>query len=237
MQMNEAADSAETAFKTWRETPVQQRVRVFFKLAQLIRDHTDELAASITREQGKTTADAKGDVFRGLEVVEHACSVGSLMMGETAENLSSSVDTYSYRQPLGVTAGITPFNFPAMIPLWMFPMANACGNTFIMKPSERDPGAAMILADLAHKAGLPKGVLNVIHGAHSAVNFICDHPAIKAISFVGSNRAGEYIHDRGSRNGKRVQANLGAKNHACISPDADKESTLNALTGTSYMRV
>lgn len=237
MQMNEAADSAETAFKTWRETPVQQRVRVFFKLAQLIRDHTDELAASITREQGKTTADAKGDVFRGLEVVEHACSVGSLMMGETAENLSSSVDTYSYRQPLGVTAGITPFNFPAMIPLWMFPMANACGNTFIMKPSERDPGAAMILADLAHKAGLPKGVLNVIHGAHSAVNFICDHPAIKAISFVGSNRAGEYIHDRGSRNGKRVQANLGAKNHACISPDADKESTLNALTGTSCMCV
>lgn len=150
------------------------------------------------------------------------------------ENLATNVDTSAIRQPLGVCAGITPFNFPAMIPLWMFPMATACGNTFVLKPSERDPGATLLLAQLAMEAGLPPGVLNVIHGSRDAVNFICDAPAIRAISFVGSNQAGEYIHARGSQNGKRVQANLGAKNHAVIMPDADKESTLNALVGAAF---
>lgn len=231
--MRAAAENAAEAFKSWREVPVQQRVRVNLKFQQLIRDNMDALAASITQEQGKTLADAKGDVFRGLEVVEHSCSMGTLMMGETLENLAANVDTYTIRQPLGVCAGITPFNFPAMIPLWMFPMANATGNTYLLKPSERDPGAAMMLAKLYMDAGLPAGVTNVIHGAHSAVNFICDAPEIKAISFVGSNRAGEYIHDRGSKNGKRVQANLGAKNHGVILPDSDKETALNALVGAA----
>jgi malonate-semialdehyde dehydrogenase (acetylating)/methylmalonate-semialdehyde dehydrogenase len=155
-------------------------------------------------------------------------------MGETAENVSKNMDTYSYRQPLGVCAGITPFNFPAMIPLWMFPMALTCGNTFVLKPSERDPGAPMILAQLALEAGLPEGTLNIIHGARDAVNFICDAPAIRAISFVGSNQAGEYIHHRGTKNGKRVQANLAAKNHATIMPDANKDHALNALVGAAF---
>ncbi|KAJ0398523.1 hypothetical protein ATCC90586_009973 [Pythium insidiosum] len=233
-EMRHAAEVAATAYKSWKEVGVQHRARVMLKLQQLIREHMDELAHSITVEQGKTLADAKGDVFRGLEVVEHACSAPTLMMGETVENLASSLDTYSLKQPLGVCAGICPFNFPAMIPLWMFPMGIVAGNTYILKPSEKDPGAAMILARLAKEAGVPDGVLNIIHGAHDAVNFICDAPEIKAISFVGGNQAGEYIHARGSANGKRVQANLGAKNHAVILPDADKEQAVGALAGAAF---
>jgi malonate-semialdehyde dehydrogenase (acetylating)/methylmalonate-semialdehyde dehydrogenase len=229
--MEEATASACEALKSWRETPVQQRVRVMLKYQALIRDHTERLAAVITKENGKTLADSRGDVFRGLEVVEHACATATLMMGETVENVASNVDTYSYRQPLGVCAGITPFNFPAMLPLWMFPLATAAGNTWVHKPSERVPGATMVLAELAQQAGLPAGVLNVIHGAHDAVNFVCDSPAIKAISFVGGNRAGEYIYDRGTKLGKRVQSNMGAKNHGIVLPDADKDATLNALVG------
>jgi malonate-semialdehyde dehydrogenase (acetylating)/methylmalonate-semialdehyde dehydrogenase len=232
--MEAAAANAAATFKTWREVPVQQRVRIYLKYQQLIRDNMDALAASITQEQGKTLADAQGDVFRGLEVVEHTCSAATLMMGETLENLASNVDTFSIRQPLGVAAGITPFNFPAMIPLWMFPLATAAGNTFLLKPSERDPGCSMLLAKLAMDAGLPAGVLNIIHGSNAAVNFICDAPEIKTISFVGGNMAGEHIHARGSKNGKRVQANLGAKNHGVIMPDADKETVLNALTGAAF---
>jgi malonate-semialdehyde dehydrogenase (acetylating)/methylmalonate-semialdehyde dehydrogenase len=163
----------------------------------------DDIASTITREQGKTIADAKGDVFRGLEVVESVCGIGSLLMGETAENLSRGLDTYTYRQPLGVTAGICPFNFPAMIPLWMFPVSLACGNTMILKPSEKDPGAALILAKLSQKAGIPDGVLQIVHGAHKTVDFLCDSPAVRAISFVGGNAAGKYIHERGTKNGKR----------------------------------
>ena len=214
-ELREASDGAAAAFRSWREVPVQQRARVNLRLQALIRDerNTEALAAAITREQGKTLADARGDVFRGLEVVEHACSVGSLAMGETLENLSAAVDTFSLRQPLGVAAGICPFNFPAMIPLWMFPLATGLGNSFLLKPSERDPTAAVMLAQLALEAGLPPGVLNVVHGARDAVNFICDDANVKAISFVGGNAAGQHIHERGSRNGKRVQANLGAKNH------------------------
>jgi malonate-semialdehyde dehydrogenase (acetylating)/methylmalonate-semialdehyde dehydrogenase len=233
-EMARAEKSSAEAFKTWKEVPVQQRQRVMFKFQALIREHTEEIAHSITIEQGKTLADARGDVFRGLEVVETTCGQGVLLMGETAGNLSRGLDTYTYRQPLGVTAGICPFNFPAMIPLWMFPVSAACGNTMLLKPSEKDPGAAMILARLAHEAGFPDGVLNVIHGAHDTVNFLCDAPSVRAISFVGGNQAGEYIFDRGTKNGKRVQSNLGAKNHATIMPDADKESTLNALVGAAF---
>ena len=183
---------------------------------------------------GKTIADAKGDVFRGLEVVEYSSSVASQLMGETVEGVSKNVDTYSYRQPIGVAAGICPFNFPAMIPMWMFPMALACGNTYILKPSEKTPGASMVLADLSKQAGVPDGVLNIIHGGHEAVNFLCDASPVRALSFVGGNKAGLHIHSRGSANGKRVQSNMGAKNHATILPDADKETTLNQLTAAGF---
>jgi len=188
-----------------------------------------KLAENITNEQGKTLPDAEGDVSRGLQVVEHACSSASLLLGEHLPNVARDMDTYSLRIPLGVTAGICPFNFPAMIPLWMFPLALVAGNTMLMKPSEQDPGACMLLAELAQEAGIPDGCLNVIHGAHDAVNFICDHPAIQAISFVGSDQAGKYIYERGAKNGKRVQSNMGAKNHGVVLPDANKEATLNQV--------
>lgn len=233
-EMDHATENCAEAFKTWSQVPVQSRARVMFKLQSLIEKHTDEIAHSITIEQGKTLADARGDVFRGFEVVEQACNMPSFMMGETSNNNASNLDITSYRQPLGVVAGICPFNFPAMIPLWMFPVATTAGNTFLMKPSEKDPGAAMILARLAQEAGLPDGVLNVIHGAHDSVNHICDHEAIKAISFVGGNQAGEYIYARGTGNGKRVQANLGAKNHACIMPDSDRDTVVKAMTAAAF---
>jgi malonate-semialdehyde dehydrogenase (acetylating)/methylmalonate-semialdehyde dehydrogenase len=233
-EMRSAVDAAQRAFQTWREIPVSSRVRHLFNFQQLIVKHTEDLAGVITREQGKTLADARGDVFRGLEVVEHACSTATLAMGETLENVSRHIDTYSYRTPLGVTAGVTPFNFPAMIPLWMFPLSIACGNTFVLKPSERDPGASMLLVKLATEAGIPPGVVNVIHGARDAVNFICDAPEIKAISFVGGDAAGRHIHDRGTKNGKRVQANMAAKNHCAVLPDADKERTIDQLVGAAF---
>mmetsp|Transcript_21307 Transcript_21307/g.31701 ORF Transcript_21307/g.31701 Transcript_21307/m.31701 type:complete len:455 (+) Transcript_21307:192-1556(+) len=232
--MQSAVDGAAEAFKSWRNTPISRRTSIMFRLQDLIVKHTDELAESITREQGKTLPDAEGDVFRGLQVVEHACGMGSLLMGETLSNVGPEMDTVSYRQPLGVTAGICPFNFPAMIPLWMFPLAVTAGNTMVLKPSERDPGAAMILARLAKEAGVPDGVLNVIHGAHDAVNFICDDPTIRAISFVGGGQAGNHIHARGTASGKRVQSNMAAKNHGTILPDANKEHALNALTASAF---
>ena len=205
-----------------------------FKLQELIHRHTDELAHSITQEQGKTLADARGDVFRGLEVVEFACGVAPFLSGDIVENVSAGIDTYSLRQPLGVIGGICPFNFPAMIPLWMFPLAAVTGNTVVLKPSEKDPGASMILARLAQEAGLPPGVLNIVHGTHDTVNAMLDHPDIKAISFVGSNAAGQHVYSRGCAAGKRVQANQGAKNHAVVMPDADFESTVSALTGAAF---
>lgn len=233
-EVDQAVAAAKRAFPAWRATSIAERARVFLRLQALIREKMDELAATLTREQGKTLADAKGDVFRGLEVVEHACSIGTLQMGEFAENVAGGVDTYAIRQPLGVCAGITPFNFPAMIPLWMFPMACVTGNTFVLKPSEQDPITPMMLAELAQKAGLPKGVLNVVHGGVEAVNAICDHPDIKAISFVGSVNVGRHVYERGTQHGKRVQAMLGAKNHAVFLPDANKEQTLNALVGAAF---
>lgn len=233
-ELARAEAGAQEAFLKWREVPIQQRQRVFFKLQELVRKHTEDLAVQVTVEQGKTLADARGDVFRGLEVIETACNVATTAMGETQENLARGLDSYSYRQPLGVTAGICPFNFPAMIPCWMFSLATACGNTMVLKPSERVPLTTMLLAKLAQEAGIPDGVLQIIHGAHDTVNFLCDAPAIKAISFVGGNTAGEYIHARGTKNGKRVQANLGAKNHATVMPDADKEATINALVSAAF---
>jgi malonate-semialdehyde dehydrogenase (acetylating)/methylmalonate-semialdehyde dehydrogenase len=229
-----AVSSAKRAFNTWRKTPIGVRARIFLKYQQLIRDNMKELAAILTAEQGKTLPDAEGDIFRGLEVVEHAASIGNLQMGELANNVANGVDTYTLLQPLGVCAGITPFNFPAMIPLWMFPMAIACGNTFVLKPSEQDPMVTMRLAELALEAGIPPGVLNVVHGGEDVVNAICDHPDIKAVSFVGSTRVGTHVYQRASLAGKRVQCMMGAKNHAIVLPDANKEQTLNSLAGSAF---
>lgn len=233
-EINRAVASAKEAFKTWRKTPLSARARIFLKYQQLIRENMDELAAILTAEQGKTLPDAAGDVFRGLEVVEHASAIGNLQMSEFANNVASDVDTYTILQPLGVCAGITPFNFPAMIPLWMFPMAIATGNTFVLKPSEQDPMVTMRLAELALEAGIPAGVLNIIHGGEDAVNAICDHEDIKAVSFVGSTKVGTHVYNRASLNGKRAQCMMGAKNHAIIMPDANKEQTLNNIAGAAF---
>ncbi|KAJ9482407.1 hypothetical protein VN97_g11020 [Penicillium thymicola] len=232
-ELKAAVESAEKAFPAWRATSIMARQQIIFKFTNLIRTHWDRLAASITLEQGKTFADAKGDVLRGLQVAETACGITTQMTGEVLE-VAKDMETRSYREPLGVVAAICPFNFPAMIPLWCIPVATVTGNCLVMKPSERDPGAAMILAELAKEAGFPPGVINIIHGTAPTVDFILDAPAIKAISFVGSNRAGEYIYTRGSANGKRVQANLGAKNHAAVLPDANKNQALNAITGAAF---
>lgn len=233
-EMQLAVDAAKKAFKTWSQSSILSRQQVMFKLQALIKENMSELAKNITKEQGKTIVDAEGDVLRGLQVVEHCCSIPSLQMGETVHNVAKDMDTYSLISPLGVTAGIAPFNFPAMIPLWMFPVAITCGNTSIIKPSERVPGATMMLMELLNKAGCPPGVVNIIHGSHDAVNFICDNPAIKAVSFVGSDVAGKYIYERAGRNGKRVQSNMGAKNHGVIMSDANKENTLNQLAGAAF---
>ncbi|KAJ3232090.1 Methylmalonate-semialdehyde dehydrogenase [acylating] mitochondrial [Chytriomyces hyalinus] len=232
-ELKYATDNAAEAFKTWRKTSVLARQRVMLDLQKLVRDKQDDIARAITLEQGKTLPDARGDVFRGLQVLEHACSIPTLLMGESLP-VSKDMDTYNIRQPLGVVGGIMPFNFPAMIPLWVFPLAIACGNTCVIKPSEKDPGAMTILAQLAQQAGVPNGVLNIVHGSVDTVNHICDAPGIKAISFVGSDHAGKYIFARGTANGKRVQANLGAKNHGVIMPDANKNYTLNQLAGAAF---
>ncbi len=233
-ELDEALAAAQRALPAWRATSVVARQQVMFRLQHLVRRDMDAIAARITQELGKTTADARGDVLRGLQVVEHACSVTSLQMGEHLEGVATDMDTYSVRQPLGVVAGICPFNFPAMIPLWMFPLMVVTGNTAIIKPSERDPGAMMMIAALAVEAGLPAGVLNVVHGGKESVDFLCDAPPIRAVSFVGSDRVGKYIHARASATGKRVQANMGAKNHAVVLPDANKNATLNAIIGAAF---
>ncbi|KAG5010468.1 hypothetical protein AAZX31_07G168900 [Glycine max] len=233
-EFKEAVSAAKKAFPSWRNTPITTRQRVMLKLQELIRRDMDKLALNVTTEQGKTLKDAQGDVFRGLEVVEHACGMATLQMGEYVSNVSHGIDTYSIREPLGVCAGICPFNFPAMIPLWMFPMAITCGNTFVLKPSEKDPGASVMLAELALEAGLPEGVLNIVHGTHDIVNAICDDDDIKAISFVGSNVAGMHIYSRAAAKGKRVQSNMGAKNHAIVMADANVDATLNALVAAGF---
>ncbi|KAG8785384.1 hypothetical protein FRC19_009911 [Serendipita sp. 401] len=232
-EFNQAIDAASDAFKTWSRTSVLTRQRFALELQRQIRDNADALATSIVLEQGKTLGDAHGDVLRGLQVVETACGISSNLLGEKIE-VTKDMDTETRRLPLGVCASVAPFNFPAMIPLWTIPLAAVTGNTLVLKPSERDPGAAMIIAELCARAGLPPGVLNIVHGTVPTVNRICDHPDIKAISFVGGDRAGKHIYERGRKTGKRVQANLGAKNHAVIMPDANKNLALNSIVGAAF---
>lgn len=210
------------------------RVRVFLKLQQLVREHTDDIARIIVREQGKTLPDARGDVFRGLEVVEYASGAGRELMGERMANVSSGIDTYSIPQPLGVTGAICAFNFPAMIPLWLFPLSTVAGNTMLLKPSERAPGATLLVAELAKEAGLPDGVLNVVHGSRPVVNALLDDPDVKALGFVGSDQGGEHVYTRATSHCKRVQSNQGAKNHAVIMPDANVDAAVAALAGASF---
>jgi len=233
-EVDAAVAAAKEAFKTWRNTPTGARARIMLKFQALIREHSKRIAAVLTAEQGKTLPDAEGDIFRGLEVVEHACSIGTLQLGEYGENVAGTVDTYTLRQPIGVCAGITPFNFPAMIPLWMFPMAIVCGNTFVLKPSEQDPLSTIELVKLALEAGVPPGVLNVVQGGKDVVDAICTHKDIKAISFVGSTEVGTHVYNLAGQHGKRVQSMMGAKNHAVVLPDAHKEQTLNALVGAGF---
>ena len=233
-EINAAVASAKAAYKTWKNTPLAARARIMLKLQALVREHMSRIAQTLSAEQGKTLADAEGDVFRGLEVVEHACSIGSLQLGEFAENVAGGVDTYTIRQSIGVCAGISPFNFPAMIPLWMFPMAIVCGNTFVLKPSEQDPMTPMLLGELALQAGVPPGVLNIIHGGKRAVDAICTHPDIVAVSFVGSTQVGTHVYNLASQHGKRAQCMMGAKNHAVVLPDANKEQSINALVGSTF---
>ncbi|WP_175166375.1 CoA-acylating methylmalonate-semialdehyde dehydrogenase [Paraburkholderia fynbosensis] len=233
-EIDAAIDAAHVAFGSWKNTSVGARMRIMLKYQMLIRQHLSRIARILSSEQGKTIADAEGDIFRGLEVVEHAVSIGTLQQGEFLENVASRVDTYTLRQPIGVCAGITPFNFPAMIPLWMFPMAIVCGNTFVLKPSEQDPLSTMELVKLAVEAGVPKGVLSVVHGGEEVVDALCTHELIKTVSFVGSTAVGTHVYRLGSEHGKRVQSMMGAKNHAVVLPDADRTHTLNALVGAGF---
>jgi len=229
-----AVRAAKAAFPAWANTPPLRRARVLFKFRELLEANSDVLAAQITAEHGKTHSDALGEVARGIEVVEFACGIPQLLKGEVTENISTQVDSHSLRQPLGVCAGITPFNFPAMVPLWMAPIAIACGNCFILKPSERDPSPSLLLADWLKQAGLPDGVFNVVHGDKVAVDALLEHPDVKAISFVGSTPIARYIYATGCAHGKRVQALGGAKNHMVVMPDADLDQAADALMGAGY---
>jgi malonate-semialdehyde dehydrogenase (acetylating) / methylmalonate-semialdehyde dehydrogenase len=233
-EVDAAAQAAKAAFPKWAAVTPLRRARVMFNLKALIEENMDGLAELVSSEHGKTLADARGSVTRGLEVVEFACGIPSLLKGEFSENVGTGVDLLSFRQPLGVCAGITPFNFPAMIPLWMFPLAIACGNTFILKPSEKDPSCPIRLAELAKEAGAPDGVVNVVNGDKEAVDAILHHPDIAAVSFVGSTRIAEYIYHTGATHSKRVQALGGAKNHMVVMPDADPEQVTDALIGSAY---
>ena len=233
-ELNAAVAAAKAAFPDWAATPPLTRARIMFKYKTLIEDNADRLAAVITAEHGKVLSDAGGSLTRGLEVVEFACGIPQLLKGEYTEQVGRGIDAWTTRQPLGVCAGITPFNFPAMVPMWMYPMAIACGNTFILKPSEKDPSCALLLAELATEAGLPDGVLNVVNGDKEAVDAILDHPDVPAISFVGSTPIAQYIYSTGAAKGKRVQALGGAKNHMVVMPDADMEQAADALMGAAY---
>jgi malonate-semialdehyde dehydrogenase (acetylating)/methylmalonate-semialdehyde dehydrogenase len=229
-----AVKAAAAAFPEWRDTPPLRRARVMQKFLQLMQANQKELARLVTGEHGKTLPDAMGSVQRGIEVVEFACGIPHLLKGEHSENVGSGVDCHTVRQPVGVCAGITPFNFPVMVPLWMFPVAIACGNTFILKPSEKVPSASMRMAELFKEAGLPDGVMNVVHGDKETVDAILNHPGIHAVSFVGSTPIAKYIYETCAKQGKRVQALGGAKNHAVVLPDADLEFTADALIGAAY---
>ncbi len=232
--LNGAVEIAQKAFQTWSLNPPLQRARIMFKFKELIEKNFDELAKLIVSEHGKVYEDAKGSLIRGLEVVEFACGIPHLLKGEFSENVGTNVDSYSMRQPLGVAAGITPFNFPAMVPMWMFPLAIACGNSFILKPSEKDPSCPMKLAELLHEAGLPEGVFNVVNGDKEVVDAILTNQNIKSVSFVGSTPIAKYIYENAAKNEKRVQALGGAKNHLVVMPDCDLDGAVNGLMGAAY---
>ncbi|MER5200815.1 CoA-acylating methylmalonate-semialdehyde dehydrogenase [Streptomyces sp. NPDC002755] len=229
-----AVTAAATAFEAWSESSLTQRTQVMFNFRQLLVEHEEELGRIISAEHGKTVDDARGEITRGREVVEFVCGLGDVLKGSHSDQVSRGVDVHDFRQPLGVVAGITPFNFPAMVPLWMHPVAIATGNTFILKPSERDPSAANFVAELYRRAGLPDGVFNVVHGGKEAVDALLTHPGIEAVSFVGSTPIAKYVHEQATSHGKRVQALGGAKNHAVVLPDADLEFAANHITAGAY---
>lgn len=233
-EVNEAVESAAAAFPAWAETPPTDRARVFFKFRMLMEEHFEEIVRCNTREHGKTLVESRGDVRRGIEMVEFACGVPSLLMGESLENVARGIDCDTIRQPLGVCVGITPFNFPAMVPLWMYPIAIVCGNTFVLKPSEKVPLTAIKIVKLLHEAGLPKGVINIVHGGRDCVDALLTHPKVKAISFVGSTPVARYIFEVGTKHGKRVQSNGGAKNFVFLMPDADVENSVRGLVEAAY---
>ena len=233
-QVGAAVAAAQAAFAGWSETPPIRRARVMFKFLELLNRHRDDLARAITAEHGKVFTDAQGEVTRGIEVVEFACGVPQLLKGDYTDQVSTGIDNWTMRQPLGVVAGITPFNFPVMVPMWMFPLAIACGNTFVLKPSPLDPTPSLMMADLLKQAGLPDGVFNVVQGDKEAVDALLDHPDVKAISFVGSTPIANYIYETGAHHGKRVQALGGAKNHMVVMPDADLDQAVDALIGSAY---
>lgn len=232
--VNEAVEAAQAAFAAWADTPPVRRARVLFKFLELLNQHRDVLAHAITAEHGKVFTDAQGEVTRGIEIVEFACGIPQLLKGDFTDQASTNIDNWTLRQPLGVTVGITPFNFPVMVPCWMFPMAIAAGNTFVLKPSPTDPTPALILAELLKQAGLPDGVFNVVQGGKEAVDALIVHPDVQAVSFVGSTPIANYIYETGARHGKRVQALGGAKNHMVVMPDADIDQAVDALVGAGY---
>ncbi len=233
-ELRQAVEAALKAFPEWSAVNPQRRARVLFNFKSLVEKHTEEIAALLSSEHGKTLADSRGDIIRGIEVIEFSCGIPHLQKGEYTESAGPGIDIYSMRQPLGVVAGITPFNFPAMVPMWMFAVAIACGNTFVLKPSEKDPSVPLRLAELLMEAGAPAGVLNVVNGDKVAVDAILDDPDIQAVSFVGSSAVAEHVYSRGAAHGKRVQAMGGAKNHAIIMPDADLDQVTNELIGAGY---
>lgn len=232
--VDRAVSAAADAFEGWSRTPLGKRAEIMFAFRQLVRERTGDLAAVLASEHGKILTDAEGEIARALEVIDFACSLPQSLKGQFSENVSRGVDTYSIRQPLGVCAGITPFNFPVMVPAWMFAVAIACGNTFVLKPSERDPSAAMMLADLFAQAGLPEGVFNVVHGDKVAVDALLQHPAVAAVSFVGSTPIARHVYQTAAAHGKRVQALGGAKNHLVVMPDADMEAAADAAVSAAY---
>ena len=232
--VNEAVEAAAAAFPAWADTPPTERARVFFRFKMLLEDAFEELAQSVTREHGKTAAEARGDIRRGIEMVEFACGIPSLLMGEILPNVARGIDCDAIRMPLGVCAGITPFNFPAMVPLWMYPVAIVCGNTFVLKPSEKVPLTAIRIAQLLEKAGLPPGVFNIVHGGREAVDALLTHPRVRAISFVGSTPIARYIYETGTKHGKRVQSNGGAKNYVVVMPDADVDHSVRGVVEAAF---
>lgn len=233
-EVDKAVQSAAAAFPDWSNWPPLRRARVMFRFREIFERRIDEVATLINREHGKVFSDAKGEATRGLENIEYATGITQLLKGEYTEQVGTGIDSWSMRQPLGVVAGITPFNFPAMVPLWMFPLALACGNTFVLKPSERDPSSSLLLAEMLAEAGLPKGVFNVVHGDKTSVDAILRHKDIQAVSFVGSTPIAEYVYAEGTKHGKRVQALGGAKNHMIVMPDADLDQAADALVGAAY---